>query len=93
MAEKARYVRAPNITGEATARGGDKGAHGAVYIMNGAFLLSQVQNKDTISAIPLGNTTQYIDLYSLDASRSSTLFGASSTVQPLSAGVQYLIKY
>lgn len=89
------YIAAglPNVTGKATARGGDKGADGAVYSMNGAFLLSRTQNKDTISAIPLGDTMQYINFYSLDASRSSTLFGASSTVQPNATAVQYLIKY
>ena len=43
--------------------------------------------------IPASSLIDKSWLYSFDASRSNSLYGASSTVQPAADAVQYLIKY
>ena len=75
----------PNITGEF-------GAQGSVDVVNlgtGAFRVTQTGKIDG----GMSSTSRYSLKQSFDASRSSPIYGKSSTVQPPAVCVNYIIKY
>ena len=78
----------PNITGRARLANSRIGV--SVYDAQGALNPSS-----DLFAMGMLVTSSLENMSSLEflASRSSPLYGASSTVQPLAASVQYLIKY
>lgn len=83
------YIAAglPNITGYAgrTFLAGNSTEQEAFYFLNKSDYTWQRVAPDSANKITADAR--------LDASRLSTVFGASSTVQPLAAAIQYLIKY
>ncbi len=70
----------PNITGSFKHRGGNSSASGAFYLSG----TSNVANYDT------GSTDSS---FYLDASRSSSIYGNSNTVQPPAVVVNFVIRY
>lgn len=79
----------PNITGSATFRNWQTGNH-IVANSNGAFQREAGTENATIQS----NTTQQAqDIVSFDASRSSAIYGNSTTVQPPALTMRYIIKY
>lgn len=74
----------PNITGDFT-------AHCLAYggpVTNGAFYGETLSGKDTAAASYAGYPKFYFS-----ASRSSSIYGNSSTVQPPAITVRFYIKY
>ena len=78
--EKLPVILGPNITGWFGAEGGGKGAEGTLSI----------QSYSTWSC---GSAAAPCHKVTIDASRSSSIYGASNTVQPKALIFNYIIKY
>ena len=76
----------PNITGDMGNMLGI-GANNS----NGALFVTSANNTWWVAEKTNGGTAQYA--FSFNANRSSTIYGASTTVQPNSFTVKYIIKY
>ena len=82
----------PNIQGQATFRVGDAGSYVSILRSgNGAFTAerdgaTQIFNTNSVDA-------DVFSVLAIDASRSSSIYGASTTVQPKSLTVRAIIKY
>ena len=72
----------PNITGHFAS------ATGKIYSTDGAFTTD-----DTVKGQKSGSNNGSLDRGYLDASRSSSIYGSSSTVTPLSLSATFVIKY
>ena len=82
----------PNITGSINIRG----ASNAAIIDTGTGALKQSTATDTMQNINVSTTssgTQNVKGLSVDASRSSSVYGNSTTVQPPALTMRYIIKY
>ena len=68
---------------------------GAHYYANGAATLEKNNANGHVPAntISTSKSIQNSDGFVFDASRSSSIYGSSKTVQPPAAAIQYLIKY
>ena len=79
------FVLLPNITGGFNQRSADAAsAHGCISVsQTGNFAYKLALNADARAG----------DLFDFNASRSSSIYGASITVQPLSLILNYIIKY
>ena len=79
------FVLLPNITGGFNQRSADaSSAHGCISVSHtGNFAYKLALNANARAG----------DLFDFNASRSSSIYGASITVQPLSLILNYIIKY
>ena len=79
------FVLLPNITGGFNQRSADAAsAHGCISVsQTGNFAYKLALNADARAG----------DLFDFNAARSSSIYGASITVQPLSLILNYIIKY
>ena len=75
----------PNITGSF----GAQGSSDVISLGDGAFRVKQTGNIDA----GFSGNNYYSLAQSFDASRSSSIYGKSSTVQPPAVCVNYIIKY
>ena len=62
-------------------------------VINGAFYAPLLTNNSVATITANGKEVSKKDGIGFDASRSSNIYDKSSTVQPQSIVVQYLIKY
>lgn len=79
------FVLLPNITGSFNQRSADAGsAHGCISVSHtGNFAYKLALNADARAG----------DLFDFNASRSSSIYGASNIVQPNALIFYYIIKY
>ena len=89
------YIAAglPNITGQTSKLAFRYAIEATMTMATGAFSdLNDEKESWTIGASdPIGSGEFHFTDF--DASRSSSIYGVSSTVQPLAGAIQYLIKY
>ena len=83
------YVDAglPNVSGSLVKGGQGEVIHSTV-VASGAFYTQPTSNSTSAYGGSGGNANLFFD-----ASRSSTIYGASTTVQPKSLRAPYIIKY
>ena len=75
----------PNITGEIVNSAGYSGlqAYGLIIMVANSFIQNIVNGGTNFGGVNLN----------IDASRNSAIYGASSTVTPLSLSTKFFIKY
>lgn len=87
----------PDITGSMTLRQTNTGTgasgRGAIGNVSGAFSMTTDVDAVNFSYLNLGGQGQTADLVTLDATKSSSVYGNSTTVQPKSLTVRAIIKY
>ena len=94
LSKVGRYLEAglPNITGEFAPRK-DAGAvadvNGSASILQGAFLAGNKLNNNSILAVVTGNSSSILKL---NATRCSSFYGQSATVQPAALQTLIIIK-
>lgn len=81
----------PNITGSYEARPMGSNAANIFAGFNGAFANSTTTNNG--SSMSTGSANQQFSKTTFDASRSSSVYGNSTTVQPPALTMRYIIKY
>lgn len=81
----------PNITGDLATRSIPNAGGYLVTTATGAF--NKQKATFDASSIQVIATENFQDYVSLDASRSSSIYGNSTTVQPPALTMQYIIKY
>ncbi len=77
----------PNITGRVSSFRYGSQIEGA----NGAF--SQTESSSQAKAMTISTIDEVVQIVSLDASRSNSVYGATNTVRPQAIGVTFYIKY
>lgn len=90
------YIEAglPNITGEIATRPYSSNSYsGAITYGNRAFIHQKGGGGPDTIPVSVSGTGTNADLTSLDASRSSSIYGNSSTVQPATCKCNFVIKY
>lgn len=92
-----RNAGLPDITGSMTLRQTDTGSgasgRGAIGSVSGAFSMTTDVDADDFSYLNITTKSQTADLVTLDATKSSSIYGNSTTVQPKSLTVRAIIKY
>lgn len=92
-----RNAGLPDITGSMTLRQTDTGSgasgRGAIGSVSGAFSMTTDVDAADFSYLNITTKSQTADLVTLDATKSSSVYGNSTTVQPKSLTVRAIIKY
>ena len=92
-AGKYREAGLPNIEGSLGIRNYSVTGGNLIWAISGAFSDNPYAGTASDNAVASGQSTKGYDGLTFNASKSNSIYGASSTVQPKALTAQYLIKY